>query len=382
MKPRVFVSSVMDGFAEYREAARSAITTVGGEAVLVEDYPSLSASSRTACLDGVASSDALVLIVGERGGWRVPSGKLVVEEEFEEARRTNKPVRLFVRNVPRDEAGQALVSRLSDYVDGLFRKTFDSPDDLNREVQAAVSPLISRSQEPMIDPTLVMAKVSEQNGRNQGNEAIVRFVLAPERGDEVVDVIEIGSQDFKNEVYELGTAGSVRLLSHERAKSAAVGTDTLTVRQDSQGVNRQQASTDDVLIEVNSRGVITVEVNVTGRRANDWQGFGHSTLLEPDIAAGLQRCVAFANAFYQRRDPYKRYDRFLSNVALSNIGHRSLRAEPVTGNSMSIQSHGQNAVVAYDSLRVMNRGQLEAPDREIQNALEMFRRRLRPSNPY
>ena len=64
---RVFVSSVMKGFKEYREAARSAITVAGGTAVLVEDFPSLSSSPRNACLDGVRSCDAIAVIIGSRG---------------------------------------------------------------------------------------------------------------------------------------------------------------------------------------------------------------------------------------------------------------------------------------------------------------------------
>jgi hypothetical protein len=39
-RSRVFVSSVVEGFAEYRQAARSGIEQAGGEAVLVnEDFP-------------------------------------------------------------------------------------------------------------------------------------------------------------------------------------------------------------------------------------------------------------------------------------------------------------------------------------------------------
>ena len=54
-KPRVFVSSVMENFTQHREATRLGIKESGGEPILVEDFPSLMVSSRTACLDGVAS---------------------------------------------------------------------------------------------------------------------------------------------------------------------------------------------------------------------------------------------------------------------------------------------------------------------------------------
>lgn len=82
--PRVFVSSVVEDFTEFRKAAREAISAAGGEPVLVnEDFPSLAVSSRNACLDAVDSCDFLVSIVGERGGWTAPSGLLVIEEEYQ-----------------------------------------------------------------------------------------------------------------------------------------------------------------------------------------------------------------------------------------------------------------------------------------------------------
>ena len=81
MRPRVFVSSVMEGFEEFRLAAKNGIIAAGSEPLLIEDFPALPISPRNACIDGVASCDIHIAIVGNRGGWVAPSGKLVVEEE-------------------------------------------------------------------------------------------------------------------------------------------------------------------------------------------------------------------------------------------------------------------------------------------------------------
>lgn len=60
-RTRVFVSSVIEGFAEYRQAARSGIEQAGGEAVLVnEDFPSQTSSSRNTCLDAIDSCDVFL----------------------------------------------------------------------------------------------------------------------------------------------------------------------------------------------------------------------------------------------------------------------------------------------------------------------------------
>ena len=121
MRPRIFVSSVMDDFGEHRQAVKRGILSAGGEPVLVEDFPSLSVSPRNACLDGVASCDIYIAILGNRGGWTTQSGKLVVEEEYEEAIRHRITILAFIQLCDRDTDGERLVSKVSNYVDGLFR---------------------------------------------------------------------------------------------------------------------------------------------------------------------------------------------------------------------------------------------------------------------
>lgn len=129
--PRVFVSSVVEGFEEVREAARTGIVAAGGEPVMVnEDLPSQHISSRNACLDGVSSADIMLCIIGARGGWRAPSGLLVVEEEVNHARSRKLPILLFLEECDRDDGARELERRLSDYIHGLFRRTFRTTEEL------------------------------------------------------------------------------------------------------------------------------------------------------------------------------------------------------------------------------------------------------------
>lgn len=147
--PRVFVSSVVEGFEEYRFAARMAIIAAGGEPILVnEDFPSVHKSSRNACLDAVASADIFALVVGSRGGWQAPSGKLVVEEELEEARKRGLPTIVFIEDVQQDDDAKRLSRTVSDYVEGYFRVRFQGPDGLRSELGRALPTLIEMTQKP------------------------------------------------------------------------------------------------------------------------------------------------------------------------------------------------------------------------------------------
>jgi len=80
-RPRVFVSSVMQDYARFRDAAAEGIRQAGCDPVRAEDFPAAHTSPRTACLDGVRSADAVVLLLGGRYGFVGPSGFAATEEE-------------------------------------------------------------------------------------------------------------------------------------------------------------------------------------------------------------------------------------------------------------------------------------------------------------
>ena len=80
-RPRVFISSVMEGYEAFRDAAAEGIRRAGCDPVRAEDFPASSTSPRNACLDGVRSADALVLLLGSRYDWIAPSGISATEEE-------------------------------------------------------------------------------------------------------------------------------------------------------------------------------------------------------------------------------------------------------------------------------------------------------------
>lgn len=60
---RIFVSSLMSGaFGPRRDAASGAIAMLGYQPVRAEDYPASPTSAQVACLAGVRSADAVVVL--------------------------------------------------------------------------------------------------------------------------------------------------------------------------------------------------------------------------------------------------------------------------------------------------------------------------------
>jgi len=376
MRPRVFVSSVIKNFEQYREAARQGIEAAGGDPVLVnEDFPALATSSRNACLDGVDSCDIYIVVIGDRGGWMAPSGKLVVEEEYERARFRKMPVLAFIQNVKRDADGERLVGLLSDYVDGLFRMTFDTADDLRAKVEKAVAPHVRQHQKPQSDPAMIEKKLTQRFQLT--NDTTLRFVLAPERDEEVQDVVSLDPGEFKQRILELGHARGVGLFSYEQGKTTNVEIDSLVVVQG--GESRRNRGEPIVRLEISSGGIVTIDTNVTGRvnRGSQHGIYEGAVIVEADIISALQASMAFCNALFNELDPYKRHQRFMYNTALSGIGYRELVAEYREQSSFSMNMKDTGIVAAFDKPRLIIRDVLRSPEKEIEAALTMFRRRLK-----
>lgn len=73
---KVFISSLIAGFEPFRAAARIGVTTLRYEPVMAEDFGARPQSPQVACLTGLRSADAMVLILGERYGATQPGSGL------------------------------------------------------------------------------------------------------------------------------------------------------------------------------------------------------------------------------------------------------------------------------------------------------------------
>lgn len=376
-KPRVFVSSVIEGFEIYRQRAREAILQAGGEPVLVnEDFPSHAVSSRNVCLDAIESCDFLVLLIGARGGWITPSGKLVIEEEFEHARGRKLPVLVFLEDVRRESNAEALVKRVSDYITGAFRTSFADVNELYTKVTEALSMQFAGRDSVGID----MDKMDSllKGVLKVEHQCVLRYVLMPERVEEVIAPIRLGSDLFGREVLEIGHSGTVDLLQYEYSTTCHVDRDSLLVRQGNDGSNRGARNV--VHVEIAENGRIVIDINVTGRKQNDDSSSIDTmfVLAAEDIEDVLKRCFMFCHAFYEKLDPFGRHQSFYFDCALGNVEYRKLERNPKPRNTWSMgSSPRENPLRLLTQPRKVSRGDLASPEPEIERVLEYAGRILR-----
>jgi hypothetical protein len=116
---------------------------------------------------------------------------------------------------------------------------------------------------------------------------------------------------------------------------------------------------------------------VTGRIASNFSGHWNylPVILEEDVIAALRKSFAFIRDFFEIKDPYRRYDRLLYNLALNGCEYKVLMAKPPSsgGITLPMRSPDQDAVIALDHPRLLTRDDLVRPDQEIQAALGRLR---------
>jgi len=304
----------MRGFESYRSAARQGVLDAAMIPILIEDSPSLDLSSRSACLDLVQSSDIYVAVIGDRPG-SAPLGKAVVEEEFEEARGRKLPRLLFIQDTERDEETEALVQRLSGYVHGRFRTTFQTPEDLRVAVASGLQGLQVIDMDKN-DPALVQQLLGT---RNDDSSALLRLAVVPERKDEVFDILDFDQPEFRRSILQLGHADAVRLFDFEQGpKTAEVIDRDLIVRQQDCGAGR----TISVALRLREDGGVIIDQKLDERLKDRRRSGFELQIEEKEIGDAIRSGLSFVNALYEQRDRGHRYATFFYGAAIAGMSMR------------------------------------------------------------
>jgi hypothetical protein len=372
----VFVSSVIDGFSEYRQAARTGIDRAGGEPVLVnEDFPSQANTSRNTCLDAIDSCDVFVLLLGARGGWKTPSGRLVVEEEFEHARTRKLPVLVFLEDVPRDEDAQRFAKSISDYVDGNFRVKFTGAAELQRQVERSLRPITDSRNNGSMEHDPIAAHLLKP--QRFSDLTSLRFGIAPARVEEVFDPLDLASPDFAERMMEIAHRRDVRLFGYGYAKDSPRSEQDWLVIEQKLGDNWSDGR-QGVRLAVGENGVIVIDTNVTGRtkRSNSFDLADMMTVSIESLEALLDVSFRFTQALYDDKDPHKRHQRFYWNSVLAAMGNRTLVRNPVSPQQSYRMSLGDkdDKFPAFAKARLITRADVAQPAKEIERAILYWQR--------
>ncbi len=380
--PRVFVSSVMENFAEYREAAALGIRRAGCEPVRAEDFPAQSTSPRTACLDGVRSADALVLILGERYGFVGPSGLAATEEEYQEALKNGKPILAFIQSgVVDDPRQRSLITNVQNYVDGHWRKAFRASVELAELVEDAVR-AADLEAGPLQGSQAAAMRVSSELTEDLPSAAdalVLRTVWATLRNEEVIDPLELDDGEFERVLLRIGHECVPPVFDYACSKRSSVETSRIRIIQGD--IENWGGTEHFAAVEISVQGTMVVTQSVTGAddRRDTFDHYLSAHVIDPNVLqAQMKQAWAFVAGWWRERDPYLRHNSLLYNVGIYNIGHRVFGPPPRVGEPITMPLVPLDGpLIAFDSPRTVSRTSLDASDDEVARAISLIERRFR-----
>ncbi|WP_307485026.1 DUF4062 domain-containing protein [Pseudarthrobacter sulfonivorans] len=169
---RIFISSVRRGLELERDALPGLIKALGHEPVRFEDFSAQSVPSREACINGVESSDAYLLLLGPHYGTVFPeTGQSATHDEWVAAQRVGIPRFVFRKSGSTFDLEQQEFERsLGDYGSGRFYKAFSDIAELQQAVVASIRELEASPESMDFEPlheSVAIRWLGEEAARNQ-----------------------------------------------------------------------------------------------------------------------------------------------------------------------------------------------------------------------
>jgi hypothetical protein len=242
------------------------ITALGHDPVVFEQFTAQAVPSREACLAGVQSADAYLLLLGPRYGWQwEETGLSATHEEYRAARARGIPRVAFRKlGVDVEPRQQAFIEEVEAYASGLFRASFRTTAELLievakvvRELEQGPAPLVWRR---LPGPVEVAWRRDTAGGvpvRSSGGEHVFEVYIRPvSPASRTATQLRTDAQRVAEIMRSLGVVDQARPLHSDSTASHAVVEVGLTDagrRQWNEPVGREARG-----VEVNHDGQICV----------------------------------------------------------------------------------------------------------------------------
>lgn len=232
---KIFISSLITGMESLRAAAKEAVSQLGHDPVMAEDFGARPNSPQFACLDGLRNSGLVILILGEDYGVTQSTGISATHEEYREAK-NRIPVIAFVQEgVQRKGEQAAFVKEVQDWEGGLFRGGFDTPEKLRRDITRAIHEWqVSTAASPLnfseIEQMAIEAVNRERREHSRHQSLIfsitggpVQAILRPSQ----IEKVELGEGLLQGALF-----GAEKIFSTETGTRKKIENDCLVLEQD------------------------------------------------------------------------------------------------------------------------------------------------------
>jgi len=275
---KIFISSVVKGMEELRDAAERGIRALDMDAVRSERFGAQPDSPQRVCLEGVRESDGMVLLIGARYGDPQASGRSPTHEEYVEARE-RVPVLVFVQGgVKREPQQEEFLREVRGWDIGHSTVDFEGLDQLQEVVTRNLYRLDTALSRGPANESELLERCAKLVPQEQSvPQVVVAVVGSPFQ--EILRPAEIEEDDLADGLMQSALFGKYRVLDPAKGTQRGVSGHTLCIAQEGASVTVSESG--DISVAQSS-------LTATGRDAS------RGALVEEDLMTRIATSLSFA----------------------------------------------------------------------------------------
>lgn len=366
---KVFISSVISGYEDYRDAAAQAVHMLGHQAIRAEDFPAAPNSPQRVCMEEVREADLVLLLMGGRYGYVAPSGLSATHEEYREARECKPVFALIEKGVDREAKQQEFISEVQSYSAGHYTARFTNADELKAaaikalhqfELSVATGPV---DEAEMLERAKKIAPVARQ-GFSAPATLFISIAGGPKQ--QVLRPTEIEDKSLARKITQELLFGQEPLFDTAHGTDPRLQGSTLVIKQDGSSVSIDQLGS----------VVITMPAYHRDRRDH----MAGLTLVEEDVRRNTGRMLRFVGWLLDEVDHLHRLSNLVILAGLSGAAHMGwqTQAESATrGNSVAMGRGGEQVTVNLTPLGRNRASLLMDTGRIAEDLTALLRREVR-----
>ena len=362
-------------FDTWRDAACDAIGLLGYEALRAEDYVASPTSPQVACLAGVRSADAVVLILGSEYGVPQASGLSATHEEYREAREASRPVLAFIAADVLPTTAQAeFIGEVRDWVQGQYTASFHDASDLQAKVaQGLHRYALTQAAAPTDENELAQQARALIPARTYTSKPLLVVAVAAGPAQQVIRPAELESEQLRRYLQEEAHAGPDAVLSHSFGTDASISGDAIILEQRDSGAKVSLSETG---------GIMVAQPATTQHDA--WPP-GIPSIIEEEITERIMRALRFGAQVLDHVDPRQRISHVAVATALFEAGYLPWRTRDEhdrNPNSATMGFAGHDQIEAALSPPTRRRAALSSDTMRLSQDLTVRLRRSRDRDEF
>ena len=301
---KVFISSVIHGYEEYREAAAEGVEVLGYEVSRSEDFSARPDTPQQACLSEVRASDVVILLLGERYGTKQKSGLSATQEEYNEAKRSNKPVLVFIESNIKTEFDQAeFIKKVDSWTSGHLVKKFSDSEQLKIQITTSLHQLTLQQTKLILEDDANERAKNLLSVYNINYQPRLLFGLVVSPQKQIFRPSDLDGPSFRNKIHSCGENGDFPILNREQI-SVEYRNKALVIRQ-SFG-----------LLSINQQGDIYIAQDLSKNNLSHINGL--PVIIEEQVKSRLYSCLQFCRCILQTVDAIRDLPRFVVAVCIKD----------------------------------------------------------------